>query len=169
MNSDTQQITAWAQETLNELFSEHLIPFKLTADDVKIEGGEYVICFDDSRLNSLRFGWTDNRSFREAIRFAILGRIANMRRAMKVYETNAEAKPIRRKAGIKLQINKLLGDRTYWWLAATTHIDYSVIMNLATHKAQRITYSTLHKLCAALKCQPGDLLVMTPDASSRSY
>ena len=34
---------------------------------------------------------------------------------------------------IKLQANKLLGERTYWWLSATTQINYSIIRN-ATHK-----------------------------------
>jgi DNA-binding Xre family transcriptional regulator len=168
MNSDTQQITAWAQETLNELFREYLIPFELIINSVKIEGAEYVIGFQDSRLNFLRFSWTDNRFFREAVRFAILGRIARMDRARKSHEAEAGEKHMPSHPMIHVEINKLLGDRSYWWLAATAQINYSVVMNLATHKAQRITYSTLYKLCGALKCQPGDLLVMLPDAHSRS-
>lgn len=63
---------------------------------------------------------------------------------------------------IKLQINTLLGDRSYWWLAATTQINYSIIRNLATHKSQRISYPTLEKLCVALNCEPGDLLLRMP-------
>jgi DNA-binding Xre family transcriptional regulator len=61
---------------------------------------------------------------------------------------------------IKLQIDELLGDHSHWWLAQTTHIEYSVIRNLASQRSQRISYDTLEKLCAALRCQPGELLVL---------
>lgn len=61
---------------------------------------------------------------------------------------------------IKLQINELLGDRSHWWLAQATQIEYSVIRNLASQRSQRISYAALEKLCMALQCQPGDLLVM---------
>ena len=59
---------------------------------------------------------------------------------------------------ITLQIDKLLGDRSHYWLAQTTHIAHSTIRRLASPKSQRISYATLDKLCDALKCQPGDLL-----------
>jgi len=61
---------------------------------------------------------------------------------------------------IKLQINELLGEHSHWWLAQTTQIEYSVIRNLASQRSQRINYDTLEKLCTALKCQPGELLVL---------
>jgi len=86
MNTDKEQITAWVQETLDELFSQGLIPFELTANEVKIEGREYVIPFNDHRLHSLRFSWTDNRSFKEAVRSALLGRVLRMRRDVQAYE-----------------------------------------------------------------------------------
>ncbi len=60
---------------------------------------------------------------------------------------------------IKLQIDKLLGDRSHWWLAKTTQINYSVIRNLASQRSQKINYSALEKLCVALNCAPGDLLI----------
>jgi putative transcriptional regulator len=60
---------------------------------------------------------------------------------------------------IKLQLNELLGDRSHYWLEKTTGIEHSVIGNLATQKSQRIDYTTLDKLCDALDCDPGDLLV----------
>lgn len=63
---------------------------------------------------------------------------------------------------IKLQINELLGNRSQLWLANTSRVNYSVIRNLASQKSQRINYSTLAKLCRALKCEPGDLLVKVP-------
>lgn len=64
---------------------------------------------------------------------------------------------------IELQINKLLGDRSHYWLAKTTGINYSVIRNLESQKSQKIDYSSLEKLCDALKCAPGDLLVKVND------
>lgn len=36
---------------------------------------------------------------------------------------------------------------------------------LKTGKARAIRFSTLEKLCAALQCQPGDLLVYVDDKS----
>ena len=60
---------------------------------------------------------------------------------------------------VKLQINELLGDRSHYWLAKTAHIEYSVIRNLASQKSQRISYTTIQKLCDVLKCEPGDLIV----------
>jgi DNA-binding Xre family transcriptional regulator len=60
---------------------------------------------------------------------------------------------------IKLQINERLGDRSYWWLAQTSKVNYTVVRNLASQRSQQITYATLEKLCDALECEPGDLLV----------
>jgi DNA-binding Xre family transcriptional regulator len=64
----------------------------------------------------------------------------------------------------KLQIDELLGERAQWWLAATSQIEYSVIRRLASQTSQRLKYSTLDKLCDALKCQPGDLLRRVPES-----
>ena len=60
---------------------------------------------------------------------------------------------------IRLRINELLGDRSHFWLAVQAQVDPGVVRNLAAQRSQRIDYSTLEKLCAALQCQPGDLLV----------
>ena len=64
---------------------------------------------------------------------------------------------------VKLQLNELLGDRSHYWLAQRTGIAHSTIRRLASPKSQRIYYTTLDKLCDALKCSPGDLLVKVPD------
>jgi DNA-binding Xre family transcriptional regulator len=53
---------------------------------------------------------------------------------------------------IKLEINELPGDRSHWWLAQATQIEYSIIRNLASQRSQRISYATLEKLCVVLKC-----------------
>jgi putative transcriptional regulator len=64
---------------------------------------------------------------------------------------------------IKLQINELLGDRSHYWLAKATQINYSVIRNLASQRSQQISYCNLEKLCVALKCKPCDLFFHVPD------
>ena len=86
MKTDEENITSWAQETLDELFSERLIPFKLTAYAVNTEGREYVIPFHDSRLHSVRFSWTDSRSFKEVFRSAVLDRVKTLGTPFKVLE-----------------------------------------------------------------------------------
>jgi len=66
---------------------------------------------------------------------------------------------------IRMKINELLGDRSHYWLAKATQLEYSVIRNLASQRSQRITYSTLDRLCDALTCELGELLVKVPEGS----
>jgi putative transcriptional regulator len=40
---------------------------------------------------------------------------------------------------------------------------------LKTGKARAIRFSTLEAICAALECQPGDLLAYTPDADGDAH
>jgi len=63
---------------------------------------------------------------------------------------------------IKIQINELLGDRSHYWLAKNSGIQYSVIRNLASQRSQNVRYSILQKLCDTLKCEPSDLIIKTP-------
>ena len=60
---------------------------------------------------------------------------------------------------ITLQIDKLLGDRSHYWLAKNTGIAHSTIQELTRAKSRGILYATLDKLCDALRCEPGELLV----------
>ena len=60
---------------------------------------------------------------------------------------------------IKLQLNELLGNHSHYWLSQKTGIAHSTIRRLASPKSRRISYATLDKLCSALNCKPGDLLV----------
>ena len=68
---------------------------------------------------------------------------------------------------ITMNINELLGNRSHYWLAKATQIEYSVIRNLASQRSQRITYSALDRLCDALACELGELLVKVPKGSIR--
>ncbi|RYD14425.1 MAG: transcriptional regulator [Lysobacteraceae bacterium] len=49
-------------------------------------------------------------------------------------------------------------------LAARVDITLANLSILKTGKAKAIRFSTLEAICAALECQPGDLLAFDPDA-----
>jgi hypothetical protein len=58
MKPDIENMRLRAQETLDELFVAHLIPFELTAYNVNADGpGEYIVPFYDSRMNSICVSW----------------------------------------------------------------------------------------------------------------
>lgn len=67
---------AEAQQTLDELFRENLLPFQLYARNVEsIGAGEYIVRFHDSRLHSLDVSCRQDQCFREVFRAAILERV----------------------------------------------------------------------------------------------
>ena len=71
--------TAQVQQVLDELLSEKLIPFALTAYGVEIKGqGEYVVPFKDSRIHSCRLFWKESENFKEVVRTAVLERVSRM-------------------------------------------------------------------------------------------
>jgi hypothetical protein len=68
-----------AQETLDELFVEGLIPFKLSAQLVESLGmEEYIVRFHDSRLYSVDVSWRPGEVFRAVFRAAVLARFARL-------------------------------------------------------------------------------------------
>ena len=68
---------AEAQKAIDELLSEHLIPFKLRAEKVASEdSAEYTIWFFDSRLHSVTVPWKAGQSFKEKVRAAVLDRVS---------------------------------------------------------------------------------------------
>ena len=77
---DIENIRAQVQVTLDELVSEHLIPFRLTAQAISANGpGNYVIPFYDSRIHSFTFSWNvESLSFKEVVRTAVLNRVRVM-------------------------------------------------------------------------------------------
>lgn len=80
VNMTIEDIKLRVQVTLDELSSEHLIPFKLTAQRVNADGpGKYVVPFYDSRIHSFEFSWADGgTSFKEVVRAAVLDRVKSM-------------------------------------------------------------------------------------------
>ena len=72
---------AEAQQALDELFSEHLLPFKLSARRVQSIGlEEYIVRFDDSRLRSIDVSWVQGEAFKDVFRDAVLQRLGRMHR-----------------------------------------------------------------------------------------
>lgn len=80
-----QNHKAEAQQAIDELLSEHLIPFKLRAGKVASEGSaQYTVWFFDSRLHSVTVPWKAGQSFRGKVRAAVLDRVSRFSDARRV-------------------------------------------------------------------------------------
>jgi hypothetical protein len=71
-------LEAEAQQVLDQLWTEKAIPFPLHVGELTKEVGEYTIHFHDSRIRTARIALTKRRSFRDMVREAVLGRVAQM-------------------------------------------------------------------------------------------
>jgi putative transcriptional regulator len=62
-------------------------------------------------------------------------------------------------------LDKLLSkeNRSFYWLAKETGVSHTTLWRLKKGKAAGINFETLEKICRALKCQPGDVLLLTND------
>ena len=71
---------------------------------------------------------------------------------------------------IVVQLDELLHQRrmTLTELAARIDITMANLSILKTGKARAIRFSTLEAICAALECQPGDLLAFDPGVSAEA-
>jgi putative transcriptional regulator len=69
---------------------------------------------------------------------------------------------------IVVRLDDLLHERrmTLTELAARVDITLVNLSILKTGKARAIRFSTLEAICAALDCQPGDLLEFHPDSTA---
>ena len=67
---------------------------------------------------------------------------------------------------IAIKLDDLLHDRrmTLTELADRVGMTLANLSILKTGKARAIRFSTLEAICAALSCQPGDILEFVPDA-----
>lgn len=70
---------------------------------------------------------------------------------------------------IAVRLDDLLHERrmTLTELADRIGITLANLSILKTGKARAIRFSTLDALCAALSCQPGDILEFVPDQAER--
>lgn len=66
---------------------------------------------------------------------------------------------------IRVKLDHLMLDRrmTLTTLASRVGLTLANLSILKTNKARAIRFSTLEALCRELNCQPGDLLVWTPE------
>ena len=79
MKTEIEAMKMGAQQTLDELFAERLIPFALSArvvDSLGLE--EYIVRFHDARLHSIDVSCPEGQSFKEMVRVAILDRVSRM-------------------------------------------------------------------------------------------
>jgi putative transcriptional regulator len=65
---------------------------------------------------------------------------------------------------VKLKALLEVRGRTRYWLAKETGIQFNTLTRIErADLTNRIELSTLDKICRALQCQPGDLLVWVDD------
>lgn len=72
---------------------------------------------------------------------------------------------------IKFRLNELLEEReqTLYSLWKQTEIRYATLWQIGKGEASRLNLDVLDRICEALECQPGDLLVrvMAPKKRKR--
>ena len=61
---------------------------------------------------------------------------------------------------IEIRVDELLEEhgRSFYWLSKETGVSHTTLWRLKKGKALGINFDTLEKICAALGCQPGDVL-----------
>ncbi len=66
---------------------------------------------------------------------------------------------------IRLKLDKMMAQRkmSLTELSAQVGITMANMSILKTGKAKAVRFSTLDKVCAALDCQPGDIIEYVPD------
>lgn len=66
---------------------------------------------------------------------------------------------------IRLQIDEVLRERgkSAYWLSKQTGIAQSSLARMRHQKTQGIQWDTLMRLCKALECTPGDLIVVSAE------
>jgi len=62
---------------------------------------------------------------------------------------------------VRLRLKELLAERgkTSYWLAKEAGVRYATIWQMINGQVARLNMDALDRICTALDCQPGDLLV----------
>lgn len=70
-----------------------------------------------------------------------------------------------RAAMVVLCIKELLEERglSPYWLAKRTGIDYPIVWKLLHGRLKAFRFDYIDRICAALDCQPCDLIIWRPD------
>ena len=78
MSQPPLSIEAEAQQVLDELWNEELIPFPLSVGKVIKVSDEYTIHFHDARMRTVDVQSDKDHSFKDAVRAAVLARVAKL-------------------------------------------------------------------------------------------
>ena len=78
MSQPPLSIEAEAQQVLDELWNEELIPFPLSVGKVIKVSDEYTIHFHDARMRTVDVQADEDHSFKDAVRAAVLARVAKL-------------------------------------------------------------------------------------------
>jgi len=66
---------------------------------------------------------------------------------------------------VRMVLAELLEERgrSLYWLAKQMGTDYATMHKFKSGKAASVTFEMLGRICTALECSPGDLLVLVDD------
>ncbi|MEP6706277.1 MAG: hypothetical protein ABJC05_02090 [Pyrinomonadaceae bacterium] len=78
MPDDLLKMKAEAQQVVDELWGEKLIPFALNVGKITKAPDDYTIHFHDSRLRTARVPLAGGSSFRDMVRSSVLDRVDKM-------------------------------------------------------------------------------------------
>jgi putative transcriptional regulator len=69
---------------------------------------------------------------------------------------------------IEFRLDEVLANcrRSAYWLSKETGIAQSVLSKIRQGKTGGIQWDTLERICKALQCRPGDLIVMLDEKSA---
>lgn len=68
-----------------------------------------------------------------------------------------------------IKINEVLEGqgKTAYWLAQETGLNHTTLLQIRNNKNKAINIEYFEKICKALGCEPGDLLEIRPDPSTK--
>jgi hypothetical protein len=67
-----------AQQVLEQLWAEKLLPFELNVGKITKHSGHYTVHFHDSRMYTADVSLNEGQSWAEMVRVAVLDRVANL-------------------------------------------------------------------------------------------
>lgn len=60
---------------------------------------------------------------------------------------------------IKIELEKLLAGRSLYWLSQETGVRWATLAAMVKGNIQRLDIGALGRICQALECHPGELLI----------
>jgi putative transcriptional regulator len=71
---------------------------------------------------------------------------------------------------VRLRLKELLAERgkTSYWLAKEAGVRYATIWTMINGNVARLHLDALDRICMALECQPGDLLVQVQSRAKKA-